>query len=296
MTKMAASVSMESRRPLSASMFRPKRAPSLAASPEVEKLARKLAEAQAGALSGLSSAPWRVTIDRIAEETSSTPEEQGLWARVESAAGSMTFHHNLDRSALSALCESAMGGTGTEEAFDFGGRPLSAIEKEIARTIGMRLCAGVATTLSEHLGTPVRLFEGAIAPDDATANRQMVAMHFIANVFGYSGDIRMAMPVSELQTQLAARGADLDPVPASDDCRQALQRQIGQAETLFTLSLGPETMRVDEIASLIPGGLVRLSATTASPVIVSSGGTPLFEASLARSGDRLAVRITAPVP
>lgn len=292
---MDATDSTERKRPLSPGMFRPREAPSLAILEEVGRLARRLAEAQSGVLSAISSAPWRVAVDTIAEEQSCAADEPGLWARVESSAGSMTFHQGFDRPAISALCECAMGGTGTEAVFAFEERPLSAIEREIALAVSMKLSARIAAALSGYLDTPVSLFDGAIAADDGAAGRQMIVMRFIANVFGYSGEIRIAMPVAELKAQLAAAGAAVSDAPAAHEDKQALQRQIGQAEGRFMVSLAHELMRVEEIAALTPGSLVRLSATTASPVLVSSGGTPLYKASLARSGDHLAVRITAPV-
>ena len=282
------------RRPLSADMFTPKQAPLLASLPDLERLARKLAEAQSADLSSLSSAPWRVTLDRIVEQAGLAPEDQSRWARAESAAGSITFHQGFDRPAISALCECAMGGTGTEAAFDFEDRPLSAIEKEIVQAVALKLASGIAEAFADQWRTPVSLFDGIIASDDPAATSSMLVMHFIANVFGYSGEIRIAMARAELTAQFDAAGGTVHDTSLPDRAKNALQQQIGKVDCLFTVMLGDESMLVEEITALLPGAHVRLAATTAASVVVSSGGTPVFTGSLARSGDRLAVRITSP--
>ena len=119
------------RRMLTPDLFRPKQEPSLAASPDAVRLSRKLAEAQGTALSNLSPTPWRILADRTIEQDAVPADGFGSWCRYESAAGSMAVHLSLDMPAISALCECAMGGTGTEPPFAFEERPLSAIEKEV---------------------------------------------------------------------------------------------------------------------------------------------------------------------
>lgn len=282
----------DERRMLTPDLFKPKPEPSLAASPDAVRLSRKLAEAQGAALSGLSPAPWRILADRILEQDALPADGFGSWCRYESAAGSMAVHLSLDMPAISALCESAMGGTGTEPPFAFEERPLSAIEKDLARAAIAATTAAMTQALTEQFGAPVSLFGGAAAGEGDMTLPKLVMFVFIANIFGYSGEIRLAVPVDELAAQFAA-AAGSNAVVAEDDGRKALlQQEISKSEARFEVSLGRETMLVEEIGALVPGCLVRLNATTMAPVVVSSGGTPVYLATLARNGDRLAVRIS----
>jgi flagellar motor switch protein FliM len=282
------------RRLLAADMFRRKRAPSFAASSDAVRLSRKLAEASESALADISSAPWRILADHIGEEAMTASEGFGSWVRFESSAGSMTVNLSFDMPAIAALCECAMGGTGTEAHFEFQERPLSAIEKDIAHSAIARLSKSIAASLTEQLGMAVSLFDGTIASDEAAGADAMLLLRFIANVFGYSGEIRMAVPKDELAVQLAAAGRDESPASDADDRKAMLQAEIGKADAQFVISLQSETMRVEEIGALAPGCLVRLASTAATPVLVSSGDTPVYLAALARNGDRLAVRVSTP--
>ena len=52
---------------------------------------------------------------------------------------------------------------------------------------------------------------------------------------------------------------------------------------------------MEDITTLLPGRMIKLSSTVSTPVTLWSGGIAAFEGSLARSGDRLAVTIAAAI-
>jgi flagellar motor switch protein FliM len=234
-----------------------------------------------------------MTLDRIEDGAAISAEEPGLLARIETHAGSMTLHLAFDRQAISALCETAMGGTGTEAAFEIPERPLSRIEKGLVASILAKLATGVVAALSEHLGMPASLFDGTVEMGSEKSGQNLIAFRFVMNVFGYSGEMRLTVPGSELAAQFEAAGEADGAMLIAEEKRASLQREIGKSEVELIIALGPETMLVEEIATLMPGRMVRLAATTSAPVIVSSGGTPVYAATLTRSGEQLAVRIIA---
>jgi flagellar motor switch protein FliM len=96
-----------------------------------------------------------------------------------------------------------------------------------------------------------------------------------------------------LTHQIKATASEENDAEEIATCHQ-LQRQVGKSGVEFTVTLGPETLSVEDITALVPGKLISLSSTVCSPVTLWSGGVAAFEGKLARSGDRLAVSITAP--
>lgn len=280
-------------RPLSARHIMTQPRQSMSATPAAQKLATKIAERGCAILSTIGPAPWRMTLDRIEDGATISAEDPGLLVRIESHAGSMTLHLAFDRQAVSALCETAMGGTGTEAVFEIPERPLSRIEKDLLASILAKLATGIVAALSEHLGMPTSLFDGTVEIGGEKSAQDLLAFRFVTNVFGYSGEMRLTVPRSELAAQFEAASESDGATLIAEEERASLQREIGKADVEFTISLGPETLLVEEIANLIPGRMVRLAATTGAPVIVSSGGTPVYAATLTRSGEQLAVRIIA---
>ena len=278
-------------RPLSAGDIKPQPRLSTSTMPPVRRFAAKLAEGIGAALTGLCGAPWRVTLDRINESASDISEEAGLWFRVETRNGSMTLHLAFDRVAMSAFCEAATGGTGTEAPFEFGERPLSGIERGLLR-LGLQLLESRTTAvLADQLATPVSQFAGLVELDDSGNSAERIVFRFLANVFGYSGELRLTANSSEIAAQFGIAIEDASAADAMDEQRAELQRRIARTDIAFNVLLGTETVLVEDLANLAPGRLLRLSSTAQAPVFVWSEGNPVFRASLARSGDRLAVRI-----
>jgi flagellar motor switch protein FliM len=280
-------------RPLSAAQFKAKPRVPVSAIPSAVKLASLLAESFNRALTRFSAASWRVALDRI-EETNIRPSEAYSRAtRFESASGSMTVHMTLDRPFISALIEAVMGGNGTEAPFEMGERPLSAIETGALGLACDSLVDRMAQALSMHFGQP---FSHFLEDDGATPSpfaQELASFRFLVNVFGHSGEIRICMARSELTHQIKATASEENDAEEIATCHQ-LQRQVGKSGVEFTVTLGPETLSVEDITALVPGKLISLSSTVCSPVTLWSGGVAAFEGKLARSGDRLAVSITAP--
>lgn len=270
--------------PLNASHFKPKPHVPLSGKPEAVQLANELAEACARGLATHAPSPWRISSDGIEEsDVSAADGEQKAW-RFESELGSITAQIAFDKASACALFESAMGGAGTEAPFDIGERPFSRIERAVLDLAFASLAEQVAGALEAQLGRPFSHFPAAAAQTPA---RQTV-FRFVVNVHGHSGELRMRMPVEELAAQLKA-GAEQSAEADHDGFRQ----QVGRSAVAFTVTLGPETFAVEEIARLRPGSMLTLASTAASPVQLWSSGVPAYQARLGRAGSRLAVTITS---
>ena len=251
-----------------------------------------LAEGCAKALARHAAVSWRVAADRI-EETSLIAS--GAYAKAvcfESASGSLTIHMTFDRPMVSAVMEAMLGGNGAEQPFDMGERPVSRIESGVLRLVSGALAEEVALALGSGFGRPFSQFAVEEPLTPATAVQDSACFRLLVNVFGHSGEIRMSMPRAELAQQIKAAAPESEGLQ-DEMSRQQIRRQVGKSEVELQVTLGPETLSVEDIASLRPGKMIALSSSVSAPVTVWSGGVAAFEGKLARAGDRLAVSLTA---
>jgi flagellar motor switch protein FliM len=271
--------------PLNASHFKPQPRMPLSGTPEALRLAAEMAGACARGLAAHAPCPWRVSSDGV-EESDGAPGdgEHKIW-RFESELGSLTADISFDKPSACALIEAAMGGTGTEAPFDIGERPFSRIERAVLDLAFTSIAEQVAGALEAQLGRPFSHFPAPPAP----AVLRQTLFRFVVNVFGHSGEIRVSVPTDELATQLKA-GAE----QTAESDHDGFQQQVGRSAVEFTVTLGPETFSVLDIAGLKPGTMLNLASTAASPVRLWSSGVPAYEARLGRAGNRLAVTITGP--
>lgn len=277
--------------PLAAGHFRPAARRAVATLPRISQLAAALADACAAGLGVLRAAPWKVTVDAIAETLGAELNAEGALLRFESDRGSHTAMLLLERPVVSAMIEVAMGGTGTESAFAMQDRPLSKIERGVLGLAQAALTRHVAAALGSFMMRPFRLFEEGEIPD-IDSDEALIQFRFVINVFGYSGEITLAFARAELERQLCVAGDEpVEDAPSSQ--QQLLQREIGKAELAFTVMIGPEMLSLEVIAGLTPGSLVPLAATAGSPVTLWSGGIAAYEGLLGRNGNRLAVTISS---
>jgi flagellar motor switch protein FliM len=279
-------------RPLSPADIRPLPRTSPASIPAVARLGQKLADAFGMALSRFDDAPWRITLDRIGDGPWTATDGAAIWFRVETRNGSLTLHLALDRGTVSSCCEGALGGSGFEVPYEFPGRPYSGIETRLIGLVLKHLEAQVTATLAEELATPVSLFEGEIDSVHTADEGEWIVFHFLTNVFGYSGELSLAANPGELAAQFDAGGSEASS-GLSDGPRSLLHRSLAKTDIAFSITLGDETLLVDDLAALAPGRLVPLASGIKTPVLVCSDGTPVFKGSLSRAGEKLAVRVGA---
>lgn len=258
--------------------------------PLVSRFAVKLAEAMGRTLLENESGIWRVTLDRIEPNAGGIWEETGSWFRLESQRGSLRMHAALDRAAVAAICDVAMGGSASEQAYDFQGRPLSGIETDLLRHVLTNVRETVTNVLSEELAMPVGQFDSR--EDDEPGHKvNVVGFHFLVNFQSYSGEARLTAFQHELDAQFAASASDTAESTWQDERMADIQRRIATVDFTFGVVLGPETKTVEDIAALTPGRLFHLSSNASTPVTLECDGIPVFTASLSRTGERLSVSI-----
>lgn len=279
--------------PLTAAHFKPAGQELIAANPMIVKLAAKIAEAIPAVLANFGTTAPRVTLDAAGSVKSSANEDGATALRFESRSGSMSARIMLDRTMVFAMCEQALGGTGTEDPIAESERPFSTIETELRKLIVSSIAGALTGALSQVLATPFSLFEDVEA-DDAPGPMDQVNFRYLVNIFSYSGELRLSIPQQELALQIGAASKPLDDSKSAEDQRD-LQRQIAGAPVAFQISLEPETVCVGDIIALRPGSLLKLTAAMTSPVIVSSDGVDVFSAALIHLDDHIAVRLIGPV-
>ncbi|MEI8178429.1 FliM/FliN family flagellar motor switch protein [Aestuariivirga sp.] len=225
----------------------------------------------------------------MSEDTLPAGEQERRLLRFESESGSLTASLIIDRQAISALLEGALGGTGTEPAFPMNDRPLSKIEKGVLRLAQEALANHIAMALGEALLRPFSLFEGVEAPD-LDAEEGFAQFRFVLNVFSYSGEIILLFARKELERQIKAAGEE-NALEEASNHKQMLQSEVGKSEVSLTVTLGSEMLALDAIVGMRPGKLIALRTTASAPVTVWSGGIAAYDATLGRSGNNFAITI-----
>jgi flagellar motor switch protein FliM len=280
-------------KPLDISHFRSPPRPALSTLSGITALASRIADALVLGLSDIRAAPWRVAQDGISQDIAPPAEGEGTLLRFESEYGSLTAFLWLDRQATSALLEDTMGGTGAEPAFEMQERPLSKIERGVMKIAYRALARKVAEALGDSMARPFSVFEGGeVPPIDHVEG--LAHFRYVANIFTYSGEIRVTFSRTELESQLDTAAPDQAEsiVSASG---QLIQDEVGKSELTLIVTLGTEMLSIDAISGMQPGKHIELSTTATTSVTVWSGGIAAYQATLGRSGDRYAVTITSAI-
>jgi flagellar motor switch protein FliM len=278
-------------KPLDASHFKTLGRVPLSSSPSAAKLARLLEVSCCKALGKLRNVPWQTSFEGIEDNVQLPPEAGGRHVRFESEFGSLTGHLSLDRAAVSAVIEAAMGGTGAEDAFNMNERPLSKIETRLIAQLETALAKEMAAAFTAHLSRDVSLFESDNQPEVSAASGELVQFRYLINVFSHSGELRLTFSASELERQIKCAEARLSE-QIDIVLQEQLQNEVKKSDICLTVTLGTEILSLEEISGLRPGRLIELSSTVAGSVTVWSGSVAAFQGRLARNGDRLAVAIS----
>lgn len=242
----------------------------------------------------MRSVPWQSTLDAMEDHAQLPADGGGRHIRFESSFGSLTAHLLLDRAAISAVIEAAMGGTGAEDAFNMNDRPLSRIETRVIARFETEIAREIAAALTGCLSQDVSLFDGESPPELSISAGELFQLRYLINVFSYSGEIRLSFAKSEMEQQIRSFEAKLVEA-ANSALQKELQSEVSKSDVLLTVTLGTEILSLDDISGLRPGRLIELSSTVLSPVTLWSGSVAAFQGRLARSGDRLAVAISTAI-
>lgn len=279
-------------RPLTASLLRAAMDVSPSSTPSIGKSFDRLAQALAASLAGLSDVPVRVSVDNIEAAVEPAGIADGVATFLKSAKGNLAVIVNCDRTFVFALCELSFGGTGTEPAYDPQDRPQSKIEAQLRQFALNEFASRLPGELGDIFNTE---FTAAEAPSDeeTQTDRAYIAGKFLVNAFGYSGEVTLSLDRRQLMALAdglrirgAARGGAGQNPP-----EPRISERVNQTDLILEVRLAPEKIAFGEIGALRPGQLIELSSTAATPVIVNCADVTLFSATLARSNDRIAIKL-----
>lgn len=266
------------------------RQPSLADHPAIRRLGKALPDALLRAFKSFGQLPIKVSLEAVTGETVMQDREDAPQARYRGAGATFGASIATDRALVHAYTELALGGDGLESPYAVD-RPLSRIEEGLRRLLLIKLADAAAEPLKAALGAlPC---EGGEADNPETRAggeaRRFLVFQFLVNVSANDGELRIGLEEEGLRAVLSLQTLRSHPAPGP----AALAASVSESLAILTVSLAEQELSVADLAALRPGGLLKLNATAAGPVKVWCGETPMFSATLARTGDHLAVRISA---
>ncbi|MCB1378763.1 MAG: FliM/FliN family flagellar motor switch protein [Alphaproteobacteria bacterium] len=235
----------------------------------------------------------RVTLEGSREEEVQRQKGETMEFVLPFAAGSLEAIFSCDRTLIALLTDLLLGGTGTESVVTPNDRPLSRIEEDICELVFQSLSKDLPALISGSHGFKV-------ADSGLPAERRVKSsperdcfymFRLLVNVFGYDGELRVGFHCGELRDLIAAASQPTDVSSVNGSERVALLERVHESPTEIIVTLEADALTVMQLSSLVPGYVLQLRSTVHTPVMVLSGGIPLFVGHLAKIGDRLAVRV-----
>lgn len=173
-------------------------------------------------------------------------------------------------------------------------RPLTVLERMLARMPAEHVAAQLAEAWKEHVKLELRLarFESTPAMLQAGSREEMMLVVPVAVTAGpFAGSFTMALPQAAVERFFAASAAERRPAPpplvpagAATPLREV---QVG-----VSVRTAPFAIRLGELSTLTPGNLLETGLPAATELVVRVEGIARFLAQPGRCGRRLAARIT----
>jgi len=277
------------RTPLTASLLRAHTETPASSIPAFNKLFELASEKLSNTLARLNEVPVRVTVEGIVEATISTKQPQLLSMHQQSALGPLETLISCDRPLCFMLCEIGLGGTGTEPGFD-SERPLSKIETQLRQQMLHEFAELIPQALTDVFDLKFDAIQNA-TPFELPNELSCIGGKLLVNAFSYSGEVQLYFDRKQL-TSIADKLKLSVPNPNyAKEHTNAMREGLNDMDLFLEVSLPAEPIAFGEIGELCPGQLIRLSATTATPLTVSCDGKQLFSALLAKSKSRIAIRV-----
>ena len=274
-------------RPLTAAMLRRRGQISLGSRPGTSRLGEALCDAVTQAAGTWNPVAIRVSVESISE-AAFTATDQPVQFNLIYGTGKLRAVAEGDKTLFLALTDLALGGTGTEPPATAEDRPLSRIEEGIGKLFLTTLCQCVAPALVQHFGLRPLIYEAAGTLDDSAENGTYMVFRLLANVFAYSGELRMAFHGGDLEAAIEASSEPLDDGAPG----QKLGDAIGDCTVVVTVTLPAEYLSVGDIAEFRVGQTIALQASARSRVNGLCVDVPILTGTLVRSGDRVGMKIT----
>jgi len=196
---------------------------------------------------------------------------------------------------LMAAFDRMLGGSGNGL---MPSRPLSDIETGLAHTFVNRILRELADAFTSLVAVTIELAHQESNPQFtqiAAPSETMVVLSFDLRIAGHSGAVTLCIPFAQIQSTLddatgsIARAGRVEV--DTDALRQALTSGMEQAPIQVTVRFNEIALRASDILDLRPGDIVPLAHGIDTPLCLTVGGIPRFEARPGRRGRRMAAMI-----
>ena len=274
--------------PLTAEMLKRHQQVSLPSLPATQRLGEAVCTAIVQILGAWNPIAARASVESISEERVAAERDNFVDFTVRHAAGTMRCSIDCDRIFVLAMADLAFGGTGADAPAMAEERPQSRLETGIRDMFAAAVAEKLPEALEENYGLSGLAINLDTPKDTAGPADIFLQFRMLANVFAYSGEIRLAIRQRELQSILRdGKRSDAAAAPI-----RTLAANVTECIALIQVALPAELLPVGEIARFEVGQIVPLNATARTPVIGQSAGIAIFTGTLTRSGPYMAVRLT----
>jgi flagellar motor switch protein FliM len=204
----------------------------------------------------------------------------------------------FDRSLLFAVTEAMFGGSGEEQPYSEE-RPLSNIEKQIAKTILDMVIRAMETAfqgIAETSFVKPDQEKAGSASGQASPPPSDIFIRMLAHLWGYSGELLIGLPkaaVLMLQDKLKVPSVSAQ-APRQTKWSGHIQHQISDANVSLTAVLSEFDMPLDDIARLRKGQVIKVATKLGEPVMLVSDGETIFSCALGQSQGRYVLSVNGP--
>lgn len=179
-------------------------------------------------------------------------------------------------------------------------RPFTAIELNLVDKVFRTLVIALDQAFS---GGTSSLFKMADVTNPERFDRETItdtrvtACRIKLKAFGRSGTLTIVFPRSSYRAMHEAMARLLqEPSNRTDpEWAKKLRSEVARSKVDVEAYLEQGKMTLEQIGRLVPGGVIRLPAGAFGHARLRSGGQPLFNCALGKSGNAFTVRITDPV-
>ena len=278
-------------KPFTADLIRSLAVVPAASNSVTERILSKLADAVTGILQSFNPIDMKAVPDGIVETEETYPLPGTTVFHFMSSGELLAIAFSCDSNFALGLCELSFGGTGNEPPFDAEDRPLSKTELRLQHLVFEELSLRLPAILEDVLSAAFTLFKGVpTSLPSAGVPAYLVCGKILINVFGYSGELKIHLDKAQLHRHASATKQS-KLLHANSSQASALKIRLDQTTINLRVVLAAEAMEIGELGNLRIGQLIQLASTVATPVRIVSEGVELFTATLARSKNRIALKI-----
>lgn len=276
------------RRPLMAQDLGTARSQSMASHPAVQRLGTKIAAIVERILVDHSRTMPRVSVEQITSQGANPDLEDNEHIFLNGSVTSPGFRILLDRPAVFAICESLLGGDGSEEPVTDQERPISAIERDLCTLLATRVSGAVVKLIADESSASEASASGGSQRIASDTSSSELSVLLLVTISGYSGQMRVFMPGADVAKAIAQSDSQ---IPRTRGDPGEWRARMLAAPVCIDVFLQPSSTTMSGLMALAPSQRLALTATFESPVQLHAAGQLLFHGRLQSKSGKLVVRI-----